>query len=94
MLPVEMKDAAADANIDAILAWLDADERHDVNDVEEESGFTLLIAAASDLSSVAHVDLARELIRRGADVNVVGGSSWATPLKLALLGGETPCELS
>ena len=94
MIPEAISTAAQEGRAETVLAWLDADERHDVNDVEEESGFTLLIAAASDLSSVAHVDLARELIRRGADVNVVGGSSWATPLKLALLGGETPCELS
>ena len=34
MLPEEVKDAAAGADADTVLAWLDADELRDVNDVD------------------------------------------------------------
>ena len=94
VVPSEIVNAAIDGDNARVLAWLDADvaERRDANDVEEETGHTLLIAAAADISSVAHVDLARELIRRGADVNVVEREELMSPFQLALLGGETPGE--
>ena len=57
--------------VPSVLVWLDAG--NDVNDFSEDQENTLLLAAASNVSSRdENVELAGALIARGADVNLRG----------------------
>ena len=78
VLPIEVLRAAATGQPQAVLAWLDAAPR-DINDVGPvvsplgESEISLLGATALNVTmnphaTADHIDLARELLRRGADV--------------------------
>ena len=70
-VPTAILEAARDGDRDRVLAWLDApdvEETRDVNAVGE-GGVTLLMMIASRLDSETSLELARDLVRRGADVN-------------------------
>ncbi len=74
-VPTAILEAARDGDRDRVLAWLDApdvEETRDVNAVGETLGgrnLTLLMMVASRLDSERCLELARDLVRRGADVN-------------------------
>ena len=67
-LPTALMRAARDGDGDTILAWLHA-PNVDVNAVNEPTGMILLMVIACHLNSTASVQMARELVHRGADVN-------------------------
>ena len=72
VLPVEIGDAAQDADAGRVQAWLDSGG--DVND-RDRDGYTLInCCTVGDLDNSflrgAHVSLARTLIALGADVNI------------------------
>jgi hypothetical protein len=74
-VPTAILEAARAGDRDRVLAWLDApdvEETRDVNAVGETLGgrdLTLLMMVASRLDSETSLELARDLVRRGADVN-------------------------
>ena len=70
-VPTAILEAARDGDRDRVLAWLDApdvEETRDVNAVGE-GDVSLLMMIASRLDSETSLELARDLVRRGADVN-------------------------
>ena len=74
-VPTAILEAARAGDRDRVLAWLDApdvEETRDVNAVGETLGgrdLTLLMMVASRLDSETSLELARDLVHRGADVN-------------------------
>ena len=74
-VPTAILEAARAGDRDRVLAWLDSpdvEETRDVNAVGETLGgrdLTLLMMVASRLDSETSLELARDLVRRGADVN-------------------------
>ena len=82
--------AAGRGDNQAVLAWLDAGPR-DINELHE-SGYALLHVVGLNVgrhqAGNNHIELARELLRRGADVNVRSGSRQdgkrETPFMMAL----------
>ena len=72
VLPIEIGDAAQDADRDRVIAWLDAGGS--INDVDED-GYTLVHSCVCGDRDSAYVDgrhvaLLRQLIALGADVNI------------------------
>ncbi len=90
VVPREICNAAANAERDRVLAWLDAGGS--INDVDE-SGYTLVHCCVygvceheQDRSiSDQHVALARHLIALGADVNIATHTTQSTPLHNAVI---------
>ena len=84
IVPSEIMQAADDGDVPSVLAWLDAG--NDVNDFSENQENTLLLAAASNVSSRdENAQLARTLIARGADVNLRGDG--LSPFEMVMIGG-------
>ena len=84
IVPSEIMQAADDGDVPSVLAWLDAG--NDVNDFSENQENTLLLAAASNVSSRdENAQLARTLIARGADVNLRGEG--LSPFEMVMIGG-------
>ena len=89
LLPLRLQAAAERANAEVVLAWLD--EGNDVNCEGENGGYNLLTATAcgnpGNPLTEAHVALARELLRRGADPRLGSGppQCWV-PLHAACRG--------
>ena len=84
IVPSEIMEAADDGDVPSVLVWLDAG--NDVNDFSEDQENTLLLAAASNVSSRdENVELAGALIARGADVNLRGDG--LSPFEMVMIGG-------
>ena len=82
VLPIEIGDAAQDADRDRVIAWLDAGGS--INDVDED-GYTLLHSSVCGDRDSAYVDgqhvaLARHLISLGADVSIATLAGGTSPL--------------
>ena len=76
--------AADDGAVPSVLVWLDAG--NDVDDFSEDQENTLLLAAASNVSSRdENAQLARALIARGADVNL--RADGLSPFEMVMIGG-------
>ena len=105
VVPREICNAAANAERDRVLAWLDAGGS--INDVDE-SGYTLVHCCVygvceheQDRSiNDQHVALARHLIALGADVNIastIDGPPGDTPLIRAVSNmtrGQGPMDMT
>ena len=69
VLPGRIVDAATDGDAAVVEAWLNDAAPGSVND-RDEWGFTLLLCCMKSSIKERHVQFARMLIARGADVNV------------------------
>ena len=86
VLPDHVVGAARDGDIVAVEAFLDA-EPGAINDRDEEWDLTLLMASMNSSIKERHVDFARWLIARGADVNI-GNIEDKLPLHYACYPGD------
>ena len=86
VLPQHVVRAARDGDIVAVEAFLDA-EPGAINDRDEESELTLLMSGMNSSIKERHVDFARWLIARGADVNI-GNIEDKLPLHYACYPGD------
>ena len=86
VLPEYVVGAARDGDIAVVEAFLDA-EPGAINDRDEESELTLLMSGMNSSIKERHVDFARWLIARGADVNI-GNLEDNFPLHYASFPGD------
>ena len=86
VLPDHIVQAAKDGDIAVVEAFLDA-EPGAINDRDEEWDLTLLMASMNSSITERHVQFARRLIARGADVNI-GNIEDKLPLHYACYPGD------
>ena len=86
VLPHHIVQAAKDGDIAVVEAFLDA-EPGAINDRDEEWDLTLLMASMNSSITERHVQFARRLIARGADVNI-GNIEDKLPLHYACYPGD------
>ena len=98
-LPDAIMQAARDGDGDRVFAWLDAHEAaapRTVNAYHVGQGVTMLMAIACGRADASHdsetscLQLARELVRRGADVNLSANSVDIGPFELAFASLDRP----
>ena len=85
VIPLHIEEAARDANLGVVEEWLDETGPGAIND-RDVYGFTLLRASLTSYIEERHVQFARRLIARGADVNIASNYD-STPLHLACYPG-------
>ena len=86
VIPDHIDDAAREANLGVVEAWLNEAGPGAVNETDEY-GSTLLRLCLTRSIEERHVQLARMLIARGADVNIVSQYNSA-PLHMASFPGD------
>ena len=87
VLPYDIQVAADEANLAVVEAWLDEAGPGAVND-RDQWGFTLLLCCMKSSINERHVQFARMLIARGADVNIGKTGSGSCPLHYACFPGD------
>ena len=87
VVPDEIIDAAEEGNVTAVRDWLASGDANDTNELRDE---TLLTTVSIAEMSDAHLELARLLLERGADVNQIPNVNSFSPLHLcALFSGSS-----
>ena len=86
VLPYDIQEAADEANLAVVEAYLDEAGPGAVNETDEY-GTTLLRSSLTNRIEERHVQFARRLIARGADVNIAGREGGAA-LHLACYPGD------